>query len=55
MNIQIICIGKLKNKPGYVVALGGTDLINAEENLGIKEDLLSAFNKCNWASDYVHR
>lgn len=42
-----ICIGKLKNKSGYVVALGGTDLINTEENLGIKEDLLSAFNKDN--------
>lgn len=42
-----ICIGKLKNKPGYVVALGGTDLINAEENLGIKEDIQSAFNQDN--------
>lgn len=42
-----ICIGKLKNKPGYVVSLGGTDLTNAEENLGIKEDILSAFNQDN--------
>lgn len=42
-----ICIGKLKNKPGYVISLGGTDLINAEENLGIKEDIQSAFNQDN--------
>ena len=42
-----ICIGKLKNKSGYVVSLGGTDLANTEENLGIKEDILSAFNQDN--------
>lgn len=44
---RAICIGKLKNKPGYVISLGGTDLINAEENLGIKEDIQSAFNQYN--------
>ena len=44
---RAICIGKLKNKPGYVISLGGTDLINAEENLGIKEDIQSAFNQDN--------
>lgn len=42
-----IFIAKLKDRDGYIVALGGTDITNQEENIGIKEDILSAFNRDN--------
>lgn len=42
-----ICIFELTSGEGYVVTLGGTELSNDEENLGIREDILSAFNRSN--------
>lgn len=30
---------------GYVVTLGGTEVTNSDENIGIKEDIQSAFNQ----------
>ena len=42
-----ICIFELTNGNGYVVTLGATEITNQSENLGIKEDILSAFNHSN--------
>ena len=42
-----ICIFELTNGDGYVVTLGATEITNQSENLGIREDILSAFNKSN--------
>lgn len=41
-----ICIFEVSGG-GYLVTLGGTELTNNEENIGIKEDLLSGFNQSN--------
>ena len=43
----VICIFELTNDEGYVVTLGGTEITNKSENAGLKEDILSAFNKSN--------
>ena len=50
-----IFIAKLKDRDGYIVALGGTDITNQEENIGIKEDILSAFNRDNEYKNNVIR
>lgn len=42
-----ICIFELVNCDGYLVTLGGTEITNADENVGLKEDILSAFNQSN--------
>lgn len=42
-----ICIFELTNSDGYVITLGGTEITNGSENVGLKEDILSAFNKSN--------
>lgn len=42
-----ICIGKLKDRPGYIVTLGGTEPLNTEENVGIREDILAGFHQDN--------
>lgn len=42
-----ICIFELTDGSGYVVTLGGTEISNADENIGVKEDILSAFNLSN--------
>ena len=43
----VICIFELTDGNGYVVTLGGTEITNKSENAGLKEDILSAFNKSN--------
>lgn len=42
-----IFIGKLLDRPGYIVTMGGTEPFNSDENVGIKEDILSSFNQSN--------
>ncbi len=42
-----ICIGKLKDRDGYIVTLGGTEPFNTEENVGIREDILAGFHQDN--------
>lgn len=42
-----ICIGKLKDRSGYIVTLGGTEVFNKNENLGIREDILAGFHHSN--------
>ena len=42
-----IGIGQLADDDGYIVILGGTDLMATDENVGIREDLLSALNRNN--------
>ena len=42
-----VCIGKLKDRPGYIVTLGGTEPFNTGENVGIREDILAGFHRDN--------
>lgn len=39
-----ICIFEISGG-GYLITLGGTEVTNTEENIGIKEDIQSAFNQ----------